>query len=1609
MEIKLNNQSHTPPKGKSVTVEIEKRPDGDIYIMKNGTFVENRSEQEFLNGNGESLFKNRSVIKGTLKDDGTIHTISYVPLHSHSGYSLLDGVSHVSEMVEAAEEAMALTDHGNMYGALEFYQEMKKAGKKPILGCEVYSETIDGVKDGNHLLLLAETTEGYYNLVKLVSKSHENFYKKPHISYDMLRKHSKGLIATSACLGGELSQSILMDDMVTARRVINEMISIFGKENYFIEIQRHDLPEENVVNPELIRFAEEFDLGLVATADSHYTHEEDKEAQDVLLCVSTGTDMNDEDRMTLPGNGYHIHSSEEMYEKFKDIPEALDNTVLIADRCNAEIETGVNHMPHIEVPEEFNNEKEYFEHLCWEGFRKRFEGTDKFHSDEYKDRLEFEMSVINDMGFPGYFLIMWDVIQFAKSRNILVGPGRGSACGSLVAYVLEITKVDPIPFGLLFERFLNPDRYSMPDIDTDFPDNRREEVIEYAREKYGERAVARIVTITRLTAKYAVQDVGRALGYPFAKRLEISNKIPAKPGMTLEKALDESQEFKTMYEEDEDTKNIVDMALRLENAPKSTGIHACFTGDSLVMTKDGHKMIEEIEVGDEVLTHKKRYKPVVSTMTSKTDKVYTIYPTSAAPIQATGNHPFLVKEMTYKRVRTPEINTKVKTFGESMWKEVSELEVGKDYVGIPINDESKIPHSSGKLPFKEKAFWWLIGRYIADGWTESHDRKYVNSVEERVIICCTHKHENDKNDILQRLNELGFKYRVEKVRTTYKIHIQKDGLYDYLQSFGRYAHGKHLNQDVLSLPVLYAKEFLDGYLGADGYHLVKHDRYSFKTVSKQLALDLSHLVHKAYKRHVGVGVLPPKVETIEGRKVNSKEKYEIKFTKDVRKREQSIFHAEDGYIWSRVRDVTVEEREETMYNLTVLDDSSYTVHNVAVHNCGVIIAPGDIDNYAPTMLAEDRETGERVLTTQFTMSQCEDVGLLKMDFLGLRTMRVLEEGLSMINEFRRATKQLPPMDIEDIKLGDVKVYKNLSKGNTAGVFQLEGPGMTNTVKQMLQDVETDEKEENIEYFLRLIAMISLYRPGPMDEIPNYVKNMQDESSIHYDAEELKPYLQETKGIIVYQEQVMQAVRELAGFSRGQADEIRKGMGKKIVSIVNKFKDPFIYGSEELGISGCVPNGVPEEVAKDIWHKMEKFSEYAFNKSHATGYGVVAAQTGWMATYYPVQYYTATMNSFLKTQEKVQKYISLVKDMGIEVLPPDVNHSKELFSVEGKNIRFGIKGIRGLGKTAQFLLKERDENGNFESYPNFVYRMVRNQDLKKNVLKNLIYSGALDEFEGTRMEKVLVGEELIEQAKFIRDVHKKNRGTLLTLPGILEEEMFAPELNGEKELPREFLLEKEKENAGFYVTGHPMEQYQASLNKPNYRTMGDVIDEMEERMEQTGDDTFTIYDKISLAGVVTDTDDFTTKRTGDPLRIATVEDETGRIKCTIFSDLLMKHRGMFDKNNLLFLEGQINVYQGEIRFVVNNVMDLHALERSETPVQYTIIGHKNKEKARKQYKEIVEYVTHPKDEVKDALRVPLIFIQNGKSFDMGVTIPHTPQTQEDIKDIVGRQSLKAKYG
>ena len=1077
--------------------------------------------------------------------------MAFTHLHVHTEYSLLDGSSKIKELTARAKElgmdSLAITDHGVMYGVIDFYRAAKEVGIKPILGCEVYvapgsrfdRENTGGEDRYYHLVLLAENDQGYKNLMKIVSKGFvEGFYYKPRVDYEVLETYHEGVIALSACLAGEVQKYLARGMYEEAMRSAQRYEGIFGKNNFFLELQDHGLPEQKMVNQGLLRLSKDTGIELVATNDIHYTFAEDEKAHDILLCIQTGKKVADEDRMRYAGGQYYCKSEEEMQALFPYAREALENTHKIAERCNVEIEFGVTKLPKYEVPEGFDSWT-YLNHLCWEGFKTRYPKDDGTLS----RRLDYELDVIRTMGYVDYFLIVWDFINYARSKDIMVGPGRGSAAGSIVSYTLGITNIDPVRYNLLFERFLNPERVSMPDIDVDFCYERRQEVIDYVVEKYGKDQVVQIVTFGTLAAKGVVRDVGRVLDLPYAMCDSIAKMIPNDLGMTLDKAIAANPDLRKLYNEDAQVKYLIDMSKRLEGLPRHTSMHAA----------------------------------------------------------------------------------------------------------------------------------------------------------------------------------------------------------------------------------------------------------------------------------------------------------------------------------------------------------------------GVVIGSRSIDEFVPLSKAADG-----TITTQFTMTTIEELGLLKMDFLGLRTLTVIQNAVHLAEKDYGIS-----IDIDHIDFDDKRVLESIGTGRTEGVFQLESGGMKSFMKEL--------KPENLE---DIIAGISLYRPGPMDFIPRYLKGKNDKSSITYECPQLEPILSPTYGCIVYQEQVMQIVRDLAGYTMGRSDLVRRAMSKKKTAVMEKERQNFVYGNEAEGVKGCIANGIDEKTANHIYDEMIDFAKYAFNKSHAAAYAVVSYQTAYLKYYYPKEFMAALMSSVMENVSKFSEYIlNCRRMMNIAVLPPDINEGESGFSVSGGGIRYGLSAIKSVGKpVVDAILEERAKNGKFRTMEDFINRMTQ-REVNRRTLENFIKSGALDSLPGTRRQKMAVGPALLENKARERKNAFEGQLSLFDIAGEEEKKEFEVVFPDVGEYAKEELLAFEKDILGVYISGHPLDDYEALWRKNITATAADFIvdEETEEAVVKDGI-------KAVIGGLVTGKTVKTT-RTGQLMAFITLEDLMGSVEVIVFPRDYENNRDLLTEDEKLFIRGRVSLGDEPVgKLVCEQVIPFDAVPR-----------------------------------------------------------------------------------
>jgi DNA polymerase III subunit alpha len=1157
----------------TIKVEDDKvaiKDDGEITVL---SLDKNNEEYQQL----VRSIEKRKILHGYSKKDVNgdidLYVVRAFNYHLHSGYSLLDGFNKISAIVKKSPLFGSITDHGVLYGTFEFYKKMISANKKPVLGCEVYCERMDGKLDSNHLIILAKNYTGWKNLVKLVS-NYNHFYSKPHITYEMLEAHKEGLIVTSACIGGEIPQYIFSGETEKAEALALKLKNMLG-DDFYIEIQRHNIEDERFINPKLEELANKLGIKIVAANDAHFTNKEDKLAHDVLLCLQTGKTFEDSKRMSFEGEGFHIYSEEEFEEIFEDKLEYLDNTIEIAKKCSDfHLETGKIYMPEYDSEEKSKKNMdsyEFFDLKCQEGFNKRFSGTNKLNDKTYIKRLRYEIDIIKQMRFPDYFLIVWDFVKFAKDNGIMVGPGRGSAAGSLVAYCLEITDIDPIPLGLLFERFLNPERVTMPDIDIDFEFERRSELFDYVKKKYGEDRISKIVTFGTFGAKTVVKDVGRVMGKSYELTDKISKMIPFAPKMTLDLALAENPDLKTLYDKDKEVNEIINLAKRIEGLPRHCSIHAC----------------------------------------------------------------------------------------------------------------------------------------------------------------------------------------------------------------------------------------------------------------------------------------------------------------------------------------------------------------------GVIIAPSSVTDFVPQVRLKNRkEEGTYEFCTQYTMGELEEMGLLKMDFLGLKTMGIIGDTL------RQVGKQY-----EDVDIYDKQVYKYISKGDLFGVFQLESSGMSDLMKKLFKDVNRAKDMKKL--FERIIAGISLYRPGPMDSIPDYVEAIA--RGAKYELPQLKSILEPTYGQIVYQEQVMQIVRDLAGYSMGRSDLVRRGMAKKKASILEAEKEVFINGSKNsdgtVDVPGCVLNKINEDIAGSIWDKMAKFAEYAFNKSHAAGYAVVTMYTAYLKYYHPKEFMCSILNAFINNTDKLKIYINKIESMGMKVLPPDINKSQQKFSVEADGIRVGLEGLKQLGAISREIINERNSGGTFKSIQDFLDRMITSK-LNKGNLESLIHSGALDNIDpSSRRSKIkaIVDDEVLAKMKeHKRKLEKKvlkNQISFFDLGVIKEDEMSSSllQIPNLKEYDIEKKLAKEKEYTGLYISDHPLNQYRETLKKEEVFDIGTFtkFDDNEEEDEYEMEQGSEVYQdaSVKVAGIIGEPKTFFIKRgknIGKPIKIFPIEDKTGQIKCVAFTDQISIYGNRIAENNLVIISGKIKVDDFGTSLIIENITPLKEL-------------------------------------------------------------------------------------
>ncbi|MBF8983346.1 DNA polymerase III subunit alpha [Lutibacter sp. B2] len=1062
--------------------------------------------------------------------------MDFVHLHVHTEYSLLDGAVRIKQLMKKVKElgmnAVAITDHGNMFGVIDFYKEAKKQGIKPIIGCEVYTasrtmndkEPIKDKKMG-HLILLAKNQEGYKNLMKIVSLGYvKGFYYKPRVDLSVLEKHSEGIIALSACLAGNIQQQLMFDNYEEAKKQALNLQNIFGKDHFYLELQDHGIEEQKKVNRQLIKLSKDTDIPLVATNDIHYLTKDDADVHDVLLCIQTGKTIQEQDRMKFPTKEFYLKSPEEMMDLFPYASEAIDNTVKIANRCEVNFDFSKIYLPNYDVPKAYTK-KEYLKSLCNKGLKERYDIVSK----EIQDRLEYELRTIENMGYVEYFLIVWDFIRYAKEKGIMVGPGRGSAAGSIVAYTLGITDIDPIKYNLIFERFLNPERVSMPDIDIDFCYERRQEVIDYVIEKYGKEKVAQIITFGTMAARAAIRDVGRAINMPYINVDKIAKAIPMQLGINIQKALEISPDFKKLYKADEQSKYLIDVAKAVEGMPRHASTHAA----------------------------------------------------------------------------------------------------------------------------------------------------------------------------------------------------------------------------------------------------------------------------------------------------------------------------------------------------------------------GVVISKEAIDEYVPLYMHNEG------ITTQFTMGTLEELGLLKMDFLGLRNLTVIRDALSNIEKNHGVKIEFSKMDYDD-----ANTYELISKGDTLGVFQLESSGMRQFMKELRPDCFED-----------IVAGISLYRPGPMDSIPKYIENKKTPEKIQYLHPTLEKILNVTYGCLVYQEQVMQVVRDLGGYSYGRSDLVRRAMGKKKMSVMEEERQYFIYGKKDengnMEITGCINNGIDEKAANQIYDDMTDFAKYAFNKSHAAAYAVLGYETAYLKCYYPVEFMAALMTSIMGNTDKVSQYIQDCKNKKIDILQPNINKSYAKFTVENGQIRFGLLAVKNVGAgVIDAIVEAREIKGEFTDFNDF-FDKVDIRQMNKRAIESLIKSGAFDGLGGNRAQLLAIYERVIEGVQ--QDRRRNIEGQISLFQGL---EQNSPKdrndsLPNIEEFSQKLLLSMEKEVLGLYISGHPLAEYEKELKSISKFNIGNLMEIGQNHQEIEKRDG--MY--IRIGGLILNNQTKLTK-SNNMMSFITLEDLFGQIEVLVFPKIYDKYMNCIYEDHTVIIEGKLSLREDE---------------------------------------------------------------------------------------------------
>lgn len=1240
----------------------------------------------------------------------------HLHLHTERG-SLLDSILTIEESVKFAkenkQEAMALTDHGTMFSYVDFYKECKKNDIKPIMGCEVYevddmllkNDSKDNKQQRYHLILLAKTQQGLNNLYKIVSDGYlKGFYTKPRIDLEYLENNNlgEGIICLTACMAGRFSRMMEgQKSKYTPLDYINKLNNIF--DYVALEIQSHPSESQLDLNQKIINFSQEYNFPYVVTTDAHMLKKEQLESHSIFVQIGSAREVGES------YNGCYLQTEEDIHNYLdnfhgKDVIEkAIQETHKINNMIE-EVDIGYNKgnfMPKINSPQNFTSNIEYFKYIIDNNFNSKFGHLSKEEQNKRKERINMEIPILEKLGYIDYFLMLVMLTNEAKNRKIPLGFSRGSGANCLCLFALGVTQVDSVRWKLDFSRFANLGRKSVADYDMDISQARRKEMVSVSESLFGKEKVAPICTFGILSTKVAIKDIGKVLDergiykIPYAIRDEVSKLIPT---IKTINDLGEETEKETLLRDvllsnprlkeiDKEFPLWFKYVMDLEGKPKSLGRHACFSENELVMTKNGYKKIKDIIVDDMVLTHNNRFMPVVN-IQNRESETCIVNTYGSFPIETTYNHPFYIRKRKNIRLRKYKdgVDTIIKEYSSPEWKEINDIKKG-DLVGFAINQNNTIPSNNKyKLPFDNKDFWWIIGRYFGDGWCEQPK----NRCEKRFIICCN-KNNNELNEIINKIKDI-FDFRYEESRTTYKIFIKNHDIFDYVQQFGKYAYGKHFTNDIFDLPIDLLKNLIDGYLSADG-SIDKQGYYGIKTVSKELALGTAQCVAKVYHRHCSFSIIPQKTETIEGRIVFSKEKYFIRFSIENRKKEKSFY--ENGYIWTALKDVKTTDKIKKVYNITILNDSSYTVGNLIVHNCGTIIAPSQLINFCPMCLDSD---GNQMIQLEMHNAM-DDLGLCKMDFLGLETLDIIDDCLEM------AQLTWEDVDINHLNLDDKKVYDNIYKnGNTVGIFQMES---AEAVKLCIE-AETDNIED-------VIAINAFNRPGTKAGFPIYVQNKKYPQKAKILHEDLRDIFKATHLVLLYQEQALQLFR-LAGFGEDEVDNARRAIGKKDKNVMKSLKVKFGIGLKNRGWDEIQIN--------EIWLLMEKQAEYSFNRGHSVAYGLLSYLTAYLKYYYPLEFMTACLNAKMSNTGKTGVLLNECRRMGIEVSPPNINKSLSYYTPdkESNKILYGLNPIKGVGSEAsKFIIKNRTYNNLNE----FLSKMiVKDSPVNKTAIIALIKSGAL---------------------------------------------------------------------------------------------------------------------------------------------------------------------------------------------------------------------------------------------------------------------------------------------